>query len=139
MTPSQKAQSLLNKINKPSRFAQDDFHLKETETKLGTGLDCVIIKGNSRPGVEESDKADVGIRTNIDGPGNPGFTFSPNGSEIRPGQGLDVRSHFTQIRFNGQQINPLAEFIPSTAAMPVLMIITPPPVTDVLPFMDLLF
>lgn len=139
MSIASQARRLLTQVQAPTRFSQDDFQRQPNEVKLGPFLDCIVIRGNSHPGAEPgSDPENVGVVSNIDGPDNPGFSFLSSGSKIRPGKRLEIQTEFTNVRFAGQQINPIAEFIPSTSAYPVLTIITPPPVDDLLPAMQIL-
>jgi len=137
MSTQAKARRLMTSLNQRSRFSREDFEVKREETKLGDGLETIILTGRSRlPLGKRSEQAvEAGVRSHVQGPHNPGFTFSSKGSKLRPGPSLELGVHYTQVGFAGQKLNPMAEFLPSTAAFPIQTILNTPPVEDLVPFL----
>lgn len=139
MGPQDQARRLIARLNRSSRFTAEDHQVQEGETKLGDGLEQIILTGRSKLPVNEqaASPTQAGVRSYVDGPVNPGFRFSAEGSELRPGPSLEMGQHFTKLRFAGQQLNPMAEFVPSSAAFPVTTIISVPPIQDLVGFLKL--
>ena len=140
MGPIERSRTLLAELGRDSRFSREDFEVQPGETKLGDGLECVVLQGESTMPLGEApaDPLKAGIRSSVDGPNNPGFDFRATGSKLRPGTRLEAGVHYTQMQFQGQRLNPLAGVVPSSAALPVKTVIDLPPIDALIPIlMDL--
>lgn len=83
----------------------DGFQLKYTQTKLGAGINYVLLD-SKRDGTAV-------VESHVDGKGDPGFTFGSDMSELRTGPKLHVTTELKDIRFgNDKTVNPLAQFLP---------------------------
>lgn len=86
-------------------FIGSNFQIAENDTKLGRTFNYIHLHPSA------NDKAK--LESNIEGAGNPGFTFSSNGSELRTGPQLKVGTSLPDVVWgNGLSINPLLERLP---------------------------
>lgn len=69
-----------------------------------------------------------GVETNVDYPGNPGFSFFPYYSELRTGASAHFETDITDISW-GEEVwflNPMAKYFPPTAANPYDLLVQLP-------------
>ena len=120
-------------------FKEADFHIPPNAKKVpGHGMDAIILwSPESYPTdsqIDAADPLDAGVKSHVSGPYDPGFQYSYPVSEVRPGEKYKLRVSFSEIYMGGigseVRFNPLAEFIPSTLANPVLMFLRVAPMEN---------
>jgi len=116
-----------------TQFPPEYFTLREQDQKYGQGLTYMAVSDPQQPlASEDPDGTSQGFFTHSTDPQNVGWTFSPQGSALRPGRKLDLRAQYTQIYMQGLlggrlQFNPLCAIMPSTAASPYTALVEVPP------------
>lgn len=103
MTRKERIAKIRSRIDTPIESSPEAFALVNGKVKVGAGLDFIVF--------ETKQNGESNVRSQVQGDGNPGFTFGSSGSELRAGPTLEVDTPQKDVSWDGKAMNPLHDHL----------------------------